>query len=91
MPARKNRPGKSGSSAAPVLKSSLRNAAETILKWETATPNGDHYCPWPLVAEMDLLWKKGFITQTMARGCYRRGPKWDEMVAQLRSFGVINV
>jgi len=80
MPARKNKPGKFGTSAEAALtpkhrqveQNSLERAlVDKLIVWEGAHPKLDHYIDWADMEAAESLAKKGYLVYGgLATGCF---------------------
>ena len=78
MPARKNRPGKHGTSSSEALSakqrqldSEERGLIDKLCAQERKEPHNDHYVGWPDMGAAERLAKKGYIIEGgRAKGCF---------------------
>lgn len=74
MPARKNKPGKFGTSAAstaPLPSHLERELVDKLIVSERANPHSDHYVGWPDMDAAEGLVRKGYLVYGgRATGCF---------------------
>lgn len=88
MPARKNRPGKSGNT--PKTGNSLKERLATIKssglisslsEQELRNPGQAHYVGWPQMQDAQFLEKHGYLSESgTAMGCFHLKPSFKELV-----------
>lgn len=92
MAARRNRPDKYGSGVPKTGKLSEKEQAAALYIYgkvleNPGDPRMEHYTPWDYVSACDQFVKLGYLREGMGRGCYGKGPKWDELVLRIKASG----